>query len=235
MAASTRCSPDGPVPRPRPTTADAGRWRPERRRRHPDYVSRRGARSNTHPAPLGSTSRQPRWAWDDAVDRHRLASPTGPTSRLRHGQHVAPNSVHHKGLGPTETGGGRPVSGPGLGPPDLITGRPTVAVAGWSVAVFAQTASRMPILRHVGSTTPWPRHSGHRRNDHTVLGRVRRASTTPAYTHRGRPSGPVARESVPTRFHAMPGAHFGHPVFRGSRGAVHTSQGCRRTLPSGRR
>jgi hypothetical protein len=31
---------------------------------------------------------------------------------------------------------------------------PTVAMAGWSVAVFAQTAPRMPILLHVGSTTP---------------------------------------------------------------------------------
>lgn len=64
------------------------------------------------------------------------------------------------------------------------------------------------------------------RTDHAVLrrGRVGRAPTTPAYTHRGRPSGPVARESVPTRFHAMPGAHFGHPGFRGSRAPLNTSR-----------
>jgi hypothetical protein len=42
-------------------------------------------------------------------------------------------------------------------------------------------------------------------------------ATTPAYTHRGRPSGPGARESVPTRFHAMPGAHVRHQVFSGPR------------------
>jgi len=45
----------------------------------------------THtPALLDPLGRQRRSARHDAVVRHRLASPSGPTSRLRHGWHVAP-------------------------------------------------------------------------------------------------------------------------------------------------
>lgn len=101
-------------------------------------------------------------SWDDAVDRHRLASPTGPTSRLRHGQHVAPAFPSPQGAWAYGDRGKPTGQRAGSGPPD---------------AVFAQTASRMPILRHVGPRTPWPRHSGHRRNDHAVLQRPRRIHT----------------------------------------------------------
>lgn len=79
MAASTRCPPGGPVPRPRRTAAGAG-----------------GA---DRTAPALPAPRQRRAAWHDAVDRLRLASPTGPTRRLRHGRHVAPDIGHHKSHG----------------------------------------------------------------------------------------------------------------------------------------
>lgn len=172
MAASTRCSPGGPVPRPRPTTADAGRWRPEQRRRHPDDVSRRGARSNAHPAPLGSTSRH-------AISAGRRRRPAQARIADRSNAPIAPWAACRPRIPFTtkawaDGDRGRPTGQrAGSGPSDLITGGPMVAVGDWSVAVFAQTASRMPILRHVGSTTPWPRHSGLRRNDHAVLGRPR--------------------------------------------------------------
>lgn len=58
----------------------------------------------THTLPLSDPPAGTRSARDDAVDRHRLASPTGPTRRLRHGQHVAPEFRSPQRLGPTETG-----------------------------------------------------------------------------------------------------------------------------------
>ncbi len=177
-----------------------------------DVVPRRDA----HPVPLGSTSRRPRSAWDDAIDRHRLASPTGRTSRLRHGQHVAPEAVHHKGLGSTETGGPTGRRG-GSGPPVLITradeghGRPV----GRGVRDRFRNAGPAPLRVHDVVVAPL-RTSGERITP--IFGRPRPpyANDPGVSIHRGRPSGPVARESVPTRFHAMPGTHFGHPVFPGS-------------------
>lgn len=114
-----------------------------------------------------------------------------------------PHSLHHKELGPTETGGGRQVSGHRV----WATGR------GVRADRF-QNADPAPCRAHDAVAPPL----------RTSAERSRRPATTPAYTHRGRPSGPVARESVPTRFNAMPGAHLGHPVSRGSRGTVHTSR-----------
>ncbi|SOD68649.1 hypothetical protein SAMN06272781_1695 [Streptomyces sp. 1222.2] len=89
----------------------------------------------------------------------------------------------------------------------------SVAVSGWT----ATSATRVPTLCPFRPTTSWTRF-GRRRNG------SRRPPTTPASTHRGRPSGPVARESVPTRFHAMPGSPFGHPAFRRSLAPTDTSR-----------
>ncbi len=117
----------------------------------PDDVSRRVARSNAHPAPLGSTSRQPRSACDDAVDRHRLASPTGPTSRLRHGQHVAPEFRSPQGAWADGDRGKPTGQRARSGPPD-------VAVVGWSVAVVRadrfQNADPAPCRVHDAVAAP---------------------------------------------------------------------------------
>jgi hypothetical protein len=153
VAASTRCSPGGPVPRPRCTTADARRWRPERSRHPTAYPDAMPVA--THTLPLSDPPAGNR-------DQRGTTQSTGTGSHRRPAQRAdcamgsmsPPHSLHHKEPGPTETGGGRQVSGPGLG-----------------------HASRMPILRHVGPRTPWPRHSGHRRNDHAVLQRPRRIHT----------------------------------------------------------
>lgn len=106
---------------------------------------------------------------------------------------------------------------PGHGEVVGVAGRVHAGFAGWPNAPASSHRGRrgaVPAgngagcLQHPDHVSQIPRATG---------GRVRGAPTTPAYTHRGRPSWPVARESVPTRFHAMSGAHFGHPVFRGSR------------------
>lgn len=236
MAASTRCRPGGPVPRPRPTTADAGQCRPERRLRHPDDVSGRGAPTQRTPCP----SRIHQQATAISVGRRRR--PAQARIADRSDEPIAPWAACRpripfttKGLGRRRQGEADRSAGRGRATGPGHRG-PTVAVAGWSVAVFAQTASRMPILRHFGSTTSWSRHFGHLAPTSGTgewitpcFGRPRPPySNDPGVSiHRGRPSGPVARESVPTRFHAMPVAHFGHPVFRGSRATAITCLGPR--------
>lgn len=158
---------------------------------HPDAVPRRQRTpcpSRIHQqATAISVGRRRRPAQARIADRSD--EPIAPWAACR-----PPNVVHHKELGPTG-GGGRPT---GQRARARATGPDhrglTVAVAGWSVAAFAQTAFGIPILRHFGSTTSWSRHFGHLvptsdigGTDHAVprAAASARTPTTPAYPYTG--------------------------------------------------
>lgn len=235
VAASTRCRLGGPVPRPRPTTADAGRCRPERRLRHPDDVSGRGAPSPTQCTPCPSRSHQQA----TAISVGRRRRPAQARIADRSDEPIAPWAACRpripfttKGLGRRRQGGSRPVNGPGPGrrPVQITGGRR------WPWPTGRSRCSRRPLPECRSCATSGPRRRGRATSDIWRPLRTSGEGITPCFgrpgppysndpgvsIHRGRPSGPVARESVPTRFHAMPGAHFGHPVFRGSRFSGHS-------------
>jgi hypothetical protein len=152
VAASTRCPPGGPVPRPRFTTAEARRWRPERRRRHPDAVP-----VATHTLPLSDPPA-------GNPDQRGTTQSTGTGSHRRPAERAdcamgsmsPPHSHHRKGLGPTGTGGA-----------DRSVGR-----------VWATGRGRDRLVgRGVRADRFQTRHSGPQRNDHAVLQRPRRIHT----------------------------------------------------------
>lgn len=195
MAASTRCWPGGPVPRPRPTAASAGRCRPERRLRAPRRRIRTRCPDATHTLPLS----------DPPAGNRDQRGTTPSTGTGSHRRPVRRADCAMGSMSPPER---RSPQGAWA---DGRRGRPTgqrararatgpdhrgltVAVAGWSVAAFAQTAFGIPILRHFGSTTSWSRHFGHLvptsdigGTDHAVprAAASARTPTTPAYPYTG--------------------------------------------------